>query len=168
MPIQQQPSSQERMGPVQGAAISPGQRELLETQKIQLTRRQDFNLIDAFSLFDVDGNGKITVDEIYDGITQILDQRSTTRQDVVNFMRVFNKNQDGQLKHSEFCDAFLPIDAMLASKLAHTPPQVKTKEVNFNDANQVYRYRRGLFCVETRKEFGNLWRTHFNICGSLM
>ena len=42
--------------------------------------------------------------------------------DVYSFMKVFDKNMDGYLKHSEFCDAFLPIDAILASKLAHTPP----------------------------------------------
>lgn len=110
------------MGNVQGPGISQTQREMLETQKIQLTRRQDFNLVDAFTLFDVDGNGKIDATEVYDGLTQILEQKGIARKDVNNFMRVFNKDQDGQLKHSEFCDAFLPIDAMLASKLAHTPP----------------------------------------------
>ena len=48
-------------------------------------------------------------------------------------MRVFNKDGEGELRHSEFCDAFLPIDAMLASKLAHTPPQPKNNEIDFND-----------------------------------
>ena len=45
---QYQPSSQGDMSQMQGAAITATQRELLETQKIQLTRRGDFNLIDAF------------------------------------------------------------------------------------------------------------------------
>ena len=54
-------------------AISQVQRELLENNKIRLTKRPDFNLIDAFRIFDVDGNGQITSEEIYDGITQVLE-----------------------------------------------------------------------------------------------
>ena len=57
-----------------------------------MTRRHDFNLVDAFTLFDVDGNGKITSEEVYDGLTQILEQKSVSRKDVMNFMRVFNKD----------------------------------------------------------------------------
>jgi len=57
-----------------------------------LTRRQDFNLVDAFTLFDVDGNGKIDAAEVYDGLTQILEQKGIARKDVTNFMRVFNKD----------------------------------------------------------------------------
>ena len=111
-------------------------------------------MIDAFTLFDVDGNGKISAEEMYEGLTQILEQKHVTMQDCLNFLKVFNKSGDGELRHSEFCDAMLPIDAMLASKLAHTPPQPKNTEINFNDDTQVYRYRRNLFCHETRKEFG--------------
>lgn len=41
----------------------------MEGTKIRLTKRPDFNLIDAFSIFDVDGSGKISPEEIYDGVT---------------------------------------------------------------------------------------------------
>lgn len=97
----------------------------------------------------------------------MLECKNVSISDVHNFMKVFDKNQDGQLKHSEFCDAFLPIDALLASKLAHTPPQEQLKEINFNDPHEVMKYRKELFSWETKKEFGNLWKTHFSICASL-
>jgi len=50
--------------------------------------------------------------------------------DVLQFLKVFDKNQDGRLKYSEFCDAFLPLDTVHASRLAQKPPQEKFKEVD--------------------------------------
>tara|TARA_B110000285_G_C14972117_1_gene537101 strand:+ start:716 stop:865 length:150 start_codon:yes stop_codon:yes gene_type:complete len=35
--------------------------------------------------------------------------------DVNAFLKIFDKNQDGTLKYSEFCDAFLPLDTNFAS-----------------------------------------------------
>jgi hypothetical protein len=42
--------------------------------------------------------------------------------DVSAFLKIFDKNQDGTLKYSEFCDAFLPLDTNWASQLAAKPP----------------------------------------------
>jgi hypothetical protein len=40
----------------------------LERVKVDLSLRTDFNLIDAFRVFDVDGKGWITAGEIKDGL----------------------------------------------------------------------------------------------------
>lgn len=43
-----------------GSAISSQNRDILERGKIGLAQRQDFNLIDAFRIFDTHGDGQIT------------------------------------------------------------------------------------------------------------
>ena len=45
-----------------------------------------------------------------------------TLQEIQNFMRIFDKNQDDDLSYQEFCDAFLPIDTFYANDLAHKTP----------------------------------------------
>ena len=72
-------------------------------------------------MFDVDGEGYVTTEQLRDGMSKFLDFVPNS-QDLNSFMKIFDKNQDGLLKHAEFCDAFLPIDAILASQLAHKPP----------------------------------------------
>lgn len=88
---------------------------------MELARNQEFNLIDAFRVFDPQGNGFITTDQIVSGLRQNLDT-SVTPGEVHSFMNIFDKDQDGRLKYSEFCDAFLPLDNMQASNLAQKPP----------------------------------------------
>lgn len=51
-------------------------------------------------------------------------------QEIIQFMKVFDKEQDGKLKYSQFCDAFLPLDTQYASVLAQKPPQQKFREVD--------------------------------------
>ena len=77
---------------------------------------------------------------------------------------MFDKDGDGRLKHSEFCDAFLPIDALLASKLAHTPPQDKFQNINIAEPHQVKNYRENMFNHNTKNDFAEVWKTHFGIC----
>ena len=90
------------------SSINDGNREILERAKINLAVRQDFNLIDAFRIFDEDGNGSISANQIVYGLNKIgcFVQQS----DVCAFLKIFDRNQTGSLKYSEFCDAFLPLD----------------------------------------------------------
>lgn len=64
----------EDLGPPQEetSAISRENREILERAKIQLTMRPDFNLIDAFRIFDIAGRGWITAQQILDGLHEGL------------------------------------------------------------------------------------------------
>ena len=43
-----------------GSAISHANREVLERAKVELAMRPDFNLIDAFRIFDHNGTGQIS------------------------------------------------------------------------------------------------------------
>ena len=44
-------------------------KKKLEKYKIRLTKKNDFNLIDAFNIFDIDGKGKVRMDELYEVLT---------------------------------------------------------------------------------------------------
>lgn len=54
------PLQQQQPQPEMGSAISYESREVLERAKIQLSQNQDFNLIDAFRIFDTEGTGNVT------------------------------------------------------------------------------------------------------------
>ena len=49
-------------------AISKEHREVLERAKINLAMKEDFNLIDAFRVFDSEGKGWITAQQIVEGL----------------------------------------------------------------------------------------------------
>lgn len=82
--------------------------------------RADFNLIDAFRVLDTNGRGWITANEIKEGL-QLLDIFAQD-DDILLIMKWYDKDEDGKLKYSEFCDAFLPTDSFHASLLAKKPP----------------------------------------------
>jgi len=99
-------------------------------------------------MFDEPGNGWITKEQIVDGLNSIHCMVTTT--DVSSFMKIFDKDNDGRLKYSEFCDAFLPLDNDQASQLAQKPPgATSTLEAT------------------TKAEFGRVWKKHFQICREL-
>ena len=41
---------------------------MLEKAKIKLTMMEDFNLIDAFRIFDIEGQGSVTAKQLQDGL----------------------------------------------------------------------------------------------------
>jgi Ca2+-binding EF-hand superfamily protein len=82
--------------------------------------RTDFNLIDAFRIFDLQGKGWISASEIKEGL-EVFNVFANS-EDIYFFLKRYDKDEDGRLKYSEFCDAFLPTDAFHASLLAKKAP----------------------------------------------
>jgi hypothetical protein len=118
-----------------------------------LALRTDFNLIDTFRLFDIQGKGWITPEEVANGL---FDYFSLTIQpkDLVLYMNRYDKDRDGRLRYSEFCDSFLPIDPFHAKLLAKKAPlQVKDVQPVRRDL---------LFYPETRELLIACWRMHFD------
>lgn len=72
-------------------------------------------------MFDQEGSGSITTQQIVKGLRDTIgiDVKTT---DVQAFMNVFDKDGDGYLKYTEYCDAFLPLDTEEAAALAYKPP----------------------------------------------
>ena len=65
----------------------------LELQKINLSLREDFNLIDAFGILDEDGRGTMTPLELYSSLRE-LDVIMTQEDSCLLFLR-YNKDLDG-------------------------------------------------------------------------
>ena len=92
----------------------------LERAKIDLSLRTDFNLIDAFRVFDTEGKGWISSEEIINGLQAF--EQFVTPEEVYLYLQRYDKDEDGKLRYSEFCDSFLPIDTFHASLLAKKAP----------------------------------------------
>ena len=121
----------------------------LEKAKIDLTLRTDFNLIDAFRVFDSSGKGWINGAEI----KEVLEIFNVFPQpdDIQYFMKRYDKDEDGRIRYSEFCDAFLPIDSFHASLLAKKAP------LHMYHAQLS---KEKIFYPETRELFVVTWKTH--------
>jgi hypothetical protein len=67
------------------------------------------------------------------------------------FMLRYDKDEDGKLRYSEFCDAFLPIDSFHASLLAKKAPMHMYHVSSSKDK---------VFYPETRDLFIECWTIH--------
>lgn len=81
---------------------------MIERIKTDLSLRTDFNLIDGFRFFDSDGKSWVAASELKEGL-QFLEVFAND-DDLALFMKRYDKDGDGRLKYTEFCDSFLPLD----------------------------------------------------------
>jgi Ca2+-binding EF-hand superfamily protein len=82
--------------------------------------KTDFNLIDAFRIFDLKGLGSATLTDLKNGLNELGLQAS--EQELMLFMKRFDKDGDSKLRYSEFVDAFLPSDKFHGSLLVQKAP----------------------------------------------
>lgn len=122
----------------------------LEREKVALSLKTDFNLIDAFRLFDPEGVGQATSLQIREGLNDL--GLHVGADELQLFMKRFDKDQDGRLRYSEFCDAFLPVDSFHASLLAKKAP-LTMYPITSIPKNQV-------FYPETSQLFLQAWTVH--------
>ena len=78
----------------------------LEDAKIRLASQPDFNLMDAFQMLDRTVKGWVTAPEIVDALADL--GVYAHRDNVYLFTRRYDKDSDGRLLYSDFCDAFTP------------------------------------------------------------
>lgn len=81
----------------------------LENHKILMAQKVDFNIFDAFNVFDIDRRGMISVTELQVGLNAI--GVYPTFDECQLFMARYDRTKDGKLTYMEFQDAFLPLDA---------------------------------------------------------
>ena len=92
----------------------------IEKIKIQLSLKTDFNLIDAFRIFNESGTGSASIQELIHGLKDL--GLGVTNDEMTLFMARFDQDNDRKLRYSEFCQAFLPQDSFHASLLAKKAP----------------------------------------------
>ena len=124
----------------------------LETAKISLIQKPDFNVFDAFRIFDIDSRGWVSLSDLKLGLNDIGVFPGHEELDL--YFKRYDKDQDGRLKFSEFCDSFSPSDNYYGTLL--------NRRTSNNVRGRLYA-RDDCFLGETKLEFKSLWRTHFKI-----
>ena len=85
----------------------------LEGVKQILSLKTDFNLEDAWKLFDVENKGAINLREIEEGFN--ICNVYPRREEIQLLLQEFDENKDGMLDFKEFCNIVLPKDKNYAS-----------------------------------------------------
>jgi hypothetical protein len=124
----------------------------LENAKISLATRPDFNLYDAFRIFDVDAKGYVSYTDLKAGLSEIGVYPSFEELEL--FIKRYDTNHDNRLRFSEFSDAFTAQDAYYGGLV--------NKRIS-NDVRGRLIARDDCFYTDTKIEFRNVWRTHFRV-----
>lgn len=123
----------------------------LESTKVSLTNKVDFNLHDAFRIFDVNFSGSITAHDVREGLAAIGVFPSHDEVDL--FVKRYDANRDFRLTFSEFSEAFLSSDSYYSHQL--------------NRRGSNHRHccgrRDDCFYVDTQAQFRDMWRVHFKV-----
>mmetsp|Transcript_42500 Transcript_42500/g.40755 ORF Transcript_42500/g.40755 Transcript_42500/m.40755 type:complete len:131 (-) Transcript_42500:363-755(-) len=87
----------------------------LEDAKVRLASQQDYNLMDAFQMIDKGAKGWVSSPELVESLGDL--GVYSHKEDVYLFVRRYDKDSDGRLLYSDFCDAFTPKAYEYASDL---------------------------------------------------
>lgn len=80
----------------------------IEIEKQALILMPDFNVCDAFRIFDEREEGKITIDDFKYGLSNL---GIIILPDLINlFFKQFDRDGDGLIAYSEFLDLFTPTE----------------------------------------------------------
>ena len=121
----------------------------IEREKTQLALKPDFNMTDAFKIFDVNYCGHICVTELREGLAAI--GVFPTSEELDLFITRYDTTGDRRLNMREFSDAFLALDAYYAGMVERR---------GSNHRYPLYR-RDDCYMADTQLEFRAVWRTHF-------
>ena len=123
----------------------------IDMAKSRLASQDDFNLMDAYQMIDKNSKGWVTAPELLEALFEL--GSSPHKDDVFLFVRRYDRDGDGRILYSDFCDAFTPADEGLANALQRRPAE---------HIQQGY-CRTHFFTMETRNMFLSTFRSHFTI-----
>merc|ERR1712166_335842 len=143
--------------PIDEDALINGLRDLiaqereLENSKVALTMKPDFNLHDAFVIFDHCRHGAISQADLREGLAAI--GVFPTADEVSLFFQRYDLNKNHRIGFKEFTQAFLSDDNYYCHMLNRRPS---------NHRHHLHR-RDDCFFPETQVEHRNMWRVHFKV-----
>lgn len=103
----------------------------LEQAKIALAQKHDFNLRDAFDIFDVPRYGAIDSYQLRSGLNAI--NVFPTSEEVDLFIQRYDGNGDRRITFYEFQKAFLPHDSYYASMVERRPSNYTPRPIRRDD-----------------------------------
>lgn len=128
----------------------------MEQAKINLAQRADFNLFDAFKIFDTHSAGYIFLGELKQGLADI-GLHGVTYNELELYFKRYDRDHDGKLRFSEFCESMLPLDSYYASMLN------RRSSNNVRAVPPHYARDECFTSYSTRLDFKELWRTHLRV-----
>ena len=134
---------------INGLRAMIGGENDVEREKINLALKPDFNMVDAFQIFDSNRDGRVDQFELREGLAAI--GVFPTQDEIDLFIKRYDTSGDRRLNMREFSDAFLALDASYAGM---------AERRGSNYRYPIYR-RDDCFMPATASAFGNIWRTHF-------
>ena len=88
----------------------------LEHSKCDLALKPDFNLVDAFRIFDPMQKGWISLDEFFEGLLTL--GLHSVQADLQLVFQRYDMDRDGRLRYSEFCNMLTPKSLEIAQILS--------------------------------------------------
>ena len=120
----------------------------VEGDKVRLATKPDFNLCDAFKIFDQRGMGTVDAFDLRSGLNAI--GLYPTQDELDLWIARYDSTGDRRINSREFEAAFLALDGYYASMVSRRPSNYKYP---------LYR-RDDCFGYLTAEEFRSVWRTH--------
>lgn len=124
----------------------------LEDAKIRLASQPDFNLMDAFQMLDRTVKSWVTTPELVDALGDL--GLYANRDNVYLFTRRYDRDSDGRLLYSDFCNAFTPKSSSHALTLS-------SRSAYYLHHSHYAKHE--YFTRDTRDLFLRTFRTHFNV-----
>jgi len=81
----------------------------LESAKIELALKPDFNLLDMFRMLDPFHRGYFQQQDLADNLSRHLQLDMVSNDDTYLFFQRYDRNRNGKITFSEFCQAVTPI-----------------------------------------------------------
>ena len=120
----------------------------LETAKINLARKGDFNIHDSFAIFDLNRDGLVDAMELRDGLGAIGCHVSLDECDII--VARYDRTGDRRLNQAEFAEALLAHDPHFNAQVARRPSNYVPRPLRPDDC----------FHPNTQIEHLSMWRTH--------
>lgn len=93
----------------------------IESAKIDLSLKADFNLVDSFRIFDIKSLGSFTCQNLEDGLQKNLDFCDYLQDDIYMFFRKVDKQNVGHITFRQFGDIILPFSEEYAQLVIDRP-----------------------------------------------
>lgn len=123
----------------------------IEAAKQKLAEQGDFNLMDAFQMLDDRNLGWVSAPQILAYMYEV--GVFAHKDDVYNFTRRFDRDNDSRLMYSDFCEAITPKDSYYVHQLNNR----KAKYIHMKELS-----KKAYFTDQTREMFFTVLKTHFH------
>jgi len=107
--------------------------------------------MDCFQMVDRNGKGWVTANELQESLDML--GLYVNKNDIYLFVRRYDKDNDGRIQYSDFCDAFTPKSAYHASMLTSRHAYYLHKHYD----------KRDYFDYETRNLILRTFKVHFSV-----